>query len=138
MQSHSVVIAPVDNRCRWWAKICRADQELPHPNDVHGASDLPGPYLQRGEDELLPGDVLFEGEAHHHRRFDRGWWYYMRMALPNGELLELRSGFSEQKRQLKEQGISPDLLKGSGDIAAMVRIAHGIRMGLKVTDDSEA
>ena len=29
-------------------------------------------YLLRGQDELMPGDVLFEGEANHHRRTDRG------------------------------------------------------------------
>lgn len=134
MKSHSVVIAPVDSRCRWWAKICRAEQALPDPSTVFGADDLPGPYLRRGEEELTPGDVLFEGEANHHRRTDRGWWYYLRMALPNGELLELRSGFGEQKQQLKQQGMHPDLLKGSGDIAGMVRIAHGVRMGLTVSD----
>lgn len=59
------------------------------------------------------------------------------MVLPNGELLELNSGFGAQKQQLKRQGMQPDLLMGSGDIAAMVRIAHGVRMGLTVTDDME-
>ncbi len=37
-----------------------------------------------------------------------------------------------------EQIRQPDLLMGSGDIAAMVRIAHGVRMGMTVTDEKEA
>ena len=61
MKSHSVTIAPVDDRCRYWAKICRAEQALPHPTNALRAEDLPGRYLLRGQDELLPGDVLFEG-----------------------------------------------------------------------------
>ena len=137
MKSHSVTIAPFDDRCRYWAKICRAEQALPHPTNALRADDLPGPYLRRGQDELMPGDVLFEGEAIHHRRTDRGWSYWLKMVLPNGELLELKSGFGAQKQQLKLQGMQPDLLMGSGDIAAMVRIAHGVRMGLTVTNDKE-
>jgi hypothetical protein len=137
MKSHSVTIAPFDDRCRYWAKICRAEQALPHPTNALRADDLPGRYLLRGQDELMPGDVLFEGEANHHRRTDRGWSYWLKMVLPNGELLELNSGFGAQKQQLKRQGMQPDLLMGSGDIAAMVRIAHGVRMGMTVTDDKE-
>lgn len=34
---------------------------------------------------------------------------------------------------MKVQGMAPNLLMGSGDIAAMVRIAHGLRAGLKIT-----
>jgi hypothetical protein len=33
---------------------------------------------------------------------------------------------------MKKQGLSPELLKGNGDIAAMVRIVHGLRSGLTV------
>ena len=101
MKSHSVTIAPFDDRCRYWAKICRAEQALPHPTNALRADDLPGRYLLRGQDELMPGDVLFEGEANHHRRTDRGWSYWLKMVLPNGELLELNSGFGAQKQQLK-------------------------------------
>ena len=132
MQSHTVTIAPCDERCRYWAKIVRADEPLPIPGVVDGANDIPGLYAHRGEDELLSGDVLFEGEANHHRRTDRGWTYRISMVTQNGELLCFRSGFGEQRSQLKAQGMSPELLKGAGDIAAMVRIAHGIRAGMKL------
>lgn len=131
MKSYSVNMSPVDARCRYWAKIIRCDEALPIPSSVNGANDIPGPYLT-GDEELLTGDVLFEGEALHHRN-RRGWLYVVSIVLENGELLYLSSGFSAQKAQLKRQGMAPELLKGSGDIAAMVRIAHGVRNGLVVT-----
>jgi len=59
MQSHSIEIKPLDNRCRYWAKIVRASNELPAPSLITGANDIGGPYLQLGEEELLPGDALF-------------------------------------------------------------------------------
>lgn len=101
------------------------------PEFVASASSLPGHYLSQGEEELMPGDVLFEGEANHHRRTDRGWTYWITYVDLEGNLHRLESGFGQQKAQLKEQGMKPDFLKGAGDIAAMVRIAHGIRQGLR-------
>jgi hypothetical protein len=133
MKSHSVTIRPIDSRCRHWAKIVRAGHGLPLPVDVRGANDIPVPYANLGDEELMPGDVLFEGEANHHRRTDRGWTYCIQVVTHHGELLLLQSGFSAAKAALKAQGMVPEMLKGSGDIAAMVRIAHGVRAGLKVT-----
>lgn len=138
MQSHSVKFGPIDSRCRYWAKISRAGQVLPLPENVQGADDITGPYLRRGEEELMTGDVLFEGEANHHRRTDRGWTYWVTIVLPSGELVRLQSGFSAHKRELKVQGMAPELLKGSGDVAAMVRIAHGVRLGLSVSEGADA
>lgn len=132
MQSHSITVKPRDSRCRYWAKVSRCDQSLPLPAQVNGANDIPGAYLMRGEEELMSGDVLFEGEANHHRRTDRGWTYWVTYVDAEGQLQRFRSGFAEQKAQLKEQGMPTELLKGSGDIAAMVRIAHGIRLGFQL------
>jgi hypothetical protein len=42
----------------------------------------------------------------------------------DGTLLQFSSGFSKQKAQMKEQGFDAQLLKGSGDVAAMMRIAR--------------
>lgn len=133
MKSYSVTIKPIDSRCRHWAKIIRAGQSLPLPIAVQGANDIPVPYANDGDEELLPGDVLFEGEANHHSRNDRGWTYFISAVTIEGEFVVLTSGFSVQKAELKAQGMAPELLMGSGDIAAMVRIAHGLRAGLKVT-----
>jgi len=136
MQSYSYEIRPIDPRCRYWAKIIRAGRTLPMPDDVHGAGNIPGPYLQYGEEELLPGDVLFEGEANHHRK-DRGWTYKVLAVTSDGELISLRSGFGEQKKLMKQQGMAAELLKGSGDVAAMVRIAHGVRLGMHVEEEMD-
>lgn len=135
MKSHSIDVRPNDSRCRYWAKIVRAGQALPTPDRVHGANDLPGQYHRRGDDELLPGDCLFEGESNHHRRRDRGFWYCLTYVTLQGEVLVFVSGFGAQKKQMKAQGLPRELLTGSGDIAAMVRIVHGLRAGLTVTPD---
>lgn len=131
--SVSIKIAPIDSRCRHWAKIIRAGQALPMPSDVTGASDIPVAYALDGDEELLAGDFLLLGEAMHHRRHDRGWMYAICFVGADGELVKIKSGFSEQKAQLKAQGMPAELLKGSGDVAAMVRIAHGVRSGMTVT-----
>ncbi len=133
MTSYSVVIKPMNSRCRHWAKIVRAGQELPLPVFVQGANDIQVPYANCGDEELFPGDALFEGEENHHRRTDLGWTYFITIVTNDGEVLTLESGFSTEKAALKAQGMAPELLKGSGDIAAMVRIAHGLRAGLSVT-----
>jgi hypothetical protein len=91
----------------------RAGTSLPAPAAVSGANDLPSAYLRRGDEELAPGDALFEGEANHHRRTDRGWTYFLWFVTEGGELLRFRSGFSAQKIQLKAQGLSPELLKAA-------------------------
>ena len=133
LESVSVEAKPYDGRCKYWAKLVRAGGILPAPDAVSGANDIPSKYLARGDEELLPGDAFFEGEANHHRRSDRGWTYRLTYLSTEGLLYEFVSGFSEQKVQLKPQGLAPELLKGSGDIAAMVRIVHGLRAGMKLT-----
>jgi hypothetical protein len=132
MQSHSINVGPCDARCRYWAKLVRNGEVLPVPASVQGANDLPASYLQRGDEELLAGDLLFEGEANHHRRTDRGWTYWVTTVTGEGALLRFKGGFAAQKAQ----GMVPDLLKGAGDVAAMVRIGHGLRAGLSVTPDA--
>lgn len=138
MQSHSVNIGPCDSRCRYWAKLVRHGQPLPTPADAQGANDIPTHYLLRGEEELMVGDLLFEGEANHHRRTDRGWTYWLTAVTNEGAMVRFRSGFGAQKAQMKEQGMSPELLKGAGDVAAMVRIGHGLRAGLSVVPDESS
>lgn len=131
MQSHTAEICPRDSRRRYWAKVVRADALLPQPVHSTTAYDIPGPFLQRGEEELLQDDVLFEGEANHHRRTDRGWSYCVSVVDKLGNLYCAKSGeFGELRKALKAAGMDPHLLKGSGDIAAMVRVAHAVRDGL--------
>lgn len=129
-KSVSVTLGAKDTRCRYWAKIFRADQALPVPSDVEGANDLAASYLRRGEEELFPGDVLIEGEANHHRRHDRGWTYHVTVVRTDGSEYGPEIPCAAVKAHLKKAGLPPQLLMGSGDIAACVRIAHGVRLGL--------
>ena len=131
MQSHTVQIGPADNRCRYWAKVVRAGVPLSAPAQCNSAYDIPGSFLKRGEEELLPGDVMFEGEANHHRRTDRGWTYNISVVDLDGNLFHARSGeFGELRKRMKAAGMTPELLMGSGDIAAMVRVSRAVRDGL--------
>lgn len=128
--SASVTIAPIDSRCRYWAKIIRAGSPLPLPSAVDCAAAVPGAYLRRGDEEIFEGDFLIEGEEVHHVR-NRGWCYRITRVQADGVERRIRPS-AERKASLKAQGLAPELLSGSGDIAACIRIAHGLRAGLTV------
>lgn len=129
MTSHSIYIGPTDHRCRHWAKIVRSGRALPMPENVKCAADIPVPYRSPGHDELMPGDVLFEGEALHHCR-NLGRAYSVVAVSLEGTLMTLEMASREFKAAMKrEGGFDPDLLRGSGDLAACVRFAHIARLG---------
>lgn len=46
--------------------------------------EYPSGYARRGDEELLPGDFVLEGEANHHRK-QRGWTYWLRGLDPSGQ-----------------------------------------------------
>jgi hypothetical protein len=129
-KSVSFSVEPQRRHCRYWAKLFRAGTRLPMPEVVYGAHALPGRYLQRGEEELFAGDILFEGEANHPSR-DRGWTYWVHYVDDNGRLVSASSGWREFKEKLKTASgaFDPALLKGSGPLAACVRFAHVQRLG---------
>ncbi len=130
IQSWTVQCLPHDRRCRYWAKIIRADNALPWPEHVHGAHDIPGSFLPRGEEELFPGDVLIDGEANHHIK-NRGTTYCAYVLSSDGKRFARASRWSEFKAAVKAHGgFDPNLLKGSGDLAACVRFAHLVRLGI--------
>lgn len=115
--------APSDSRCRYWCKVIRADEPLPLPADVERANDIPGNYRQ-GPEELFPGDIVLEGEENHHRK-QRGWSYNVGLCV--GREISWNPRGNETKPWLRERGLR-DLLKGSGQIAAIVREAHALRL----------
>lgn len=90
-------------------------------------NDLPGPYLQHGDEERFPGDFLFEGEEVDRKR-PRGWAYYVTVAGASGPVALVYS--SAVKARLKQLGLDSRFLPGSGDLAGLVRVAHGLRAGL--------
>ena len=128
--SHSVSIKPSDSRCRYWANIFRLGDSIPLPVNVQGASDLVLNFLKQGDDELFSGDFLIEGEEMHHRKY-RGWCYRLTFINSDGELISIRPSL-DHKQQLKTQGLNRELLSGSGELAAIIRIIHVIKSGLKI------
>lgn len=126
--SASIQIKKRDSRCRFWAKVIRAGQALPLPSAVAGASDIPGPFAQQGDEELFFGDVLIEGEENHHRHA-RGWTYWVTFVGLDGAVHVVQPS-GDIKAALKKAGLDRALLAWSGDLAACMRIAHGLRAGL--------
>lgn len=126
IESVSVRIAPRGSRCRYWAKVIRANQPLPAPSAVNGTNDVPGPYARKGEEELMPGDVLIEGEEVSHRKA-RGWSYWVTFVHGDTAHTTTPGG---TKAAMKAAGMPAELLTGSGDVAACVRVVHGLRLGM--------
>lgn len=123
-------IRPYSRGHAYWAKLIRAGGNLPLPRLVAGANDIHGQYLRHGEEELFPGDILFEGQANH-RTKSRGWSYWVHCVDEHGDLIQPHGSWSEFKMRLKEAAGTYDaeLLKGAGDLAACVRWAHIQRAG---------
>jgi hypothetical protein len=133
IQSASFTAEPSDQRCRYWAKVVRADQAIPLPSAVAGANDIPGPYIRKGDDvEVFEGDFVLEGEEVHHRK-QRGWAYTVRYlrVRKDGDLgvIATQFTFAEVKDACRAAG-RKDLLGGSGDCAAMIRAIHAHRDGV--------
>ena len=135
INSASVIIKPADSRCRYWAKIVRAEAALPVPSKVDGANDVPGAYLRHGDDELFAGDILIEGEENHHRN-NRGWSYWVTWCGADGQAFRIKNPGAELKSKMKAAGCPAELLAGAGQVAAAVRIAHGVRLHLIADGDA--
>ena len=123
-----------DHRCKYWCKIVRRGATLPLPSSVDGAGDIPGAYLKKGDVEVFPGDVIFEGEENHHRK-QRGWTWTMYVVDELGELQTV--DYSHAKDILRMWGIK-DVLPGAGAPAAMVRAAWYLRLAALAEAKREA
>jgi hypothetical protein len=129
IQSVSYTPKPNDRRCRFWCKVISSDEALPAPGDVDGANGLPSAYMRQGEEiELFEGDAVLKGEANHHSKA-RGWSYSLGL-VKDGKLIWLEEyKLSCVKKFLREHE-DRDGLRGSGDIAAMVRFLRALRSGM--------
>ena len=68
---------------------------------------------------------------HNHHRKTRGWTCRLTFVTEAGDLVRVcNEDFGGIKVLLKQQGLAAEYLKGSGDVAAMVRIAHALRLGM--------
>lgn len=122
--SISVSLRKSDSRCRGWHKVIRAGAALPLPEHCNGAESIPAPYHREGDEEIFDGDFVFYGEANHHTK-QRGWTY--RIGVPVGDKIVWCKPTAEHKARAKALGLDPTLLPGSGETAAMIRIAHAVR-----------
>lgn len=126
--SASITVGPSDKRCRYWAKRITPDTTLKLPSEVSGAGDIPGPFLKLGDEELELGEFLIEGEQVHHRKM-HGWTYSIVFLGSDGEVHSICPA-AEHKAALKSAGMPVALLKGSGELAACVRLIHGFRAAM--------
>lgn len=120
---------PSDLRCKYWCKVVRHGVDLPMPEIVKGARDLPGSYLNTHEEiELFDSDLVFEGEAKHHRKM-RGFDY--NLGVIHNQKLVWVDHHVKVKQLLRAAG-ERELLLGSGEVAMMVRWANAYRKGVVV------
>ncbi|EHL24153.1 hypothetical protein KYG_04215 [Acidovorax sp. NO-1] len=128
--SVSIQIKPTDKRRHYWAKRIDSGTALSLPCNVSHGEDIPGPYLPvGGYEELALGEFIIEGEQLFHRH-RRGWTYRIGYMGIDGALHRVCPRMVH-KEALKAAGIAPDHLKGSGELAACVRLILGMRMGLR-------
>lgn len=137
--SHNFTVEPCDNRCRFWCKIIRAEDNLllPMPSDVEGANDIPVSYTKKGDEEIFIGDIVIEGEENSHRKM-RGWSYAIHWLDTDGHVYSINNPGTEVKATLKECGIDKKLLAGAGMVAACIRVAHAVQSELKTYNQQVA
>ena len=130
--SLSIKIQATDSRCKFWAKVIRADKRaaLPAPAACEGASDLIQAFSRQGDEELFAGDFVIHAEQNHHRKV-RGWTYRLIWMKANGEIGQL-TPTSATKASLKAWGMEGSLLTGAGGLAACVRVIHASNLGFDV------
>ncbi len=122
--SVTYIAEPQDSRCQWWSKripagFFRNEIDL---DDKQSLSRLP--FLKNGADlELDPGEWIIDSEANHHRKM-RG--YRVCIGLVSTDKIMFRYPGIFVKSQIKLVA-TPDqwewLKKGSGDVAACLRLA---------------
>ena len=128
MQTISYIAKPQDSRCPWWAVRIPADYAIDDLGDTHSLRPLG--FLAKGADlELAEGEAVLESEAVHHRR-QRGYDVQIGIAT-NGKILWHRPG-AATKAAIKAWASSEQwatLSKGSGDVAACLRLLMAMRQG---------
>jgi hypothetical protein len=114
------IARPYDSKCKWW------QAEIPQNLSVANLEDerLVLKYYKSGQDLELPvGKLLIDSEQNHHRR-NRGFSVQIGLVTENG--LDWLMPSLEIKKFIKSKG-HIDLMKGSGEVAAVFRIALYLR-----------
>ena len=122
--SISVPVGPHAHARKWWAKVFRFRDVLPEPDSIRYATDIPKPFLMKGTEELFWGDVLFTG-----KETDSGWRFHVAYLANDGTVHTVAPSAAHQNA-MRNSGLCPALLKGSSDLAACVRLATFLRLGV--------
>jgi hypothetical protein len=111
------IAKPVDSRCEWWQTILTQDCL----QTKYLTERAPFKYLKKNSDlELKEGTLLIDSEEIHHRKM-RG--YKVKLGMAIGETVEWLKPTLAHKIYIKNLGGYEDLLAGSGDVAAALRLA---------------
>lgn len=113
------VAGPVDPRCAWWCFKLK-DLTVDHLEN----KPLERDFLKRGADlELEHGEMLIDSEANHHRH-NRGYFVQLGVAVIDRVYWIVPS--MAIKQHIKVSG-GKHLMKGSGDVVAVLRMAMWIK-----------
>lgn len=128
----SYVAKPSDYRCRWWSVRIPSDYQI---DGLDNKTNLvPLGFLRPGEDiELDEDEAVLDCEQRHRHKPRLGWvvrigivqdgvlvWYQPDVGVKMG----IKAWASEEQWQI--------LKRGSGDVAACLRLLLAIRMGYRV------
>lgn len=110
------IARPQDYRCKWWSVIL--------PQKLDPEKHIGVTYLKRGQDlELALGTMILDSESIRHRQ-NRGYSVTLGVVFPDG-VRWIKPSLA-RKQYIKRNG-GGDLMRGSGDIAGVVRMAMWLR-----------
>ena len=123
-QTYTYIAKPADPRCKWWC--IKLGDDLTAKNLEHRYSTS---YLCAGADlELKDGEMLLTSEERHHSK-QRGYNVNLNvLSIAPDKQLSHTTFYpnADVKKYIKENG-GQDLMEGSGDVIACIRLALWLR-----------
>jgi hypothetical protein len=114
------IAEPEDSRCRWW------QAEIPEISACDLADKVDLKYYKKGADlELTEGTMLIDSEAKHHNKM-RGYVVCLGYVCAEKDKVRWIKPNLAHKKMIKAEG-HQDLMVGSGDVAAVMRLAIWLR-----------
>lgn len=122
-----------------WVKVIPDHCKLPFPSAVEYPSHIPGRIITEDIYIPSPDEIIIEGYVFETLRGKNGktiypWNYRISGADFFGNFFSLEDDWIGIKTKMRAQGMEKTLLEGKNPLAALVRIAHGIRLGMTFKD----
>lgn len=127
--SVSLDVKKQNPQLREWVKHITPDMAFKAPADVRSAKDIPGRFWNEGVHRLELGEFLITSRLANIKSKEWGATHTLVYLGGDGQLHRIKPT-AAHKQVLKASGMSPELLKGAGQLAACVRLALGLREGL--------